>query len=221
MRAHRPSRPQTKGEEIANTVTHVVGSHLGAAMLALVVWAGAASGRDIAWKVTSGAIFGASIILLYAVSSAYHAVTNRKAKAVLHVMDHVAIYFLIAGSYTPFCLVTLRPESPALAWTIFGVEWGATFAGVLFKLKTTGRFRYVSTSAYVLMGWAALAAIVPLVRSLSGLGTMWLALGGGLYTAGCVFYLWKSLPYAHMIWHIFVLAGTICHFFCIFWHVMQ
>ena len=215
------ARRQTQGEEIANTVTHVVGSHLGAAMLALVVWTGAASGTDVAWKVTSGAIFGASMILLYAVSSAYHAVTNERAKSVLHIMDHMAIYFLIAGSYTPFCLVVLRPDHPILAWTIFGVEWGAALAGIFFKLRTTGRFRYISTSAYVLMGWAALAAIAPLVRSLHGLGTMWLATGGGLYTLGCVFYLWKSLPYSHMIWHLFVLAGTICHFFCILWYVMS
>ena len=215
------TRAQTSGEEIANTVTHAVGSHLGAAMLALVVWAGAASGDAVAWKVTSGAIFGASMILLYAISSAYHAVTNARAKAVLHVMDHSAIFFLIAGSYTPFCLVTLRPEHPALAWTIFGLEWGATAVGVVFKVWTTGRFRYISTFAYIVMGWAALLAIVPLIRSLHGLGTMWLATGGSLYTLGCVFYLWKSLPYSHMIWHMFVLAGTICHFFCIFWHVMS
>ena len=215
------TRAQTSGEEIANTVTHAVGSHLGAAMLALVVWAGATSGDAVAWKVTSGAIFGASMILLYAISSAYHAVTNARAKAVLHVMDHSAIFFLIAGSYTPFCLVTLRPEHPALAWTIFGLEWGATAVGVFFKVWTTGRFRYISTFAYIVMGWAALLAIVPLIRALHGLGTMWLATGGSLYTLGCVFYLWKSLPYSHMVWHMFVLAGTICHFFCIFWHVMS
>lgn len=214
------SQDYTSGEEVANAVTHVVGSHLGAAMLALLVWQGATSGVDVAWKVTSAAIFGASMILLYAVSSSYHAVTYAPAKRILHVMDHVAIYFLIAGSYTPFCLVTLRPEHPALAWSIFGIEWGATLVGILFKIRTTGRMRYISTSAYVLMGWVALAAIVPLVRSLSGLGTMWLALGGVLYTVGCVFYLWKSLPYAHMVWHLFVLAGTICHFFCILWYVM-
>ncbi len=213
-------RRQTAGEEIANTVTHVVGSHLGAAMLALVLWAGISSGSMVAWKVVSGSIFGASMILLYAVSSAYHAVTNPRAKAVLHVMDHMAIFFLIAGSYTPFCLVTLRPAHPALAWTIFGIEWGAALAGICFKIFTTGRFRYLSTSAYVVMGWAALAAIVPLVKSLRGLGTMWLALGGGLYTLGCIFYLWKSLRYSHMVWHLFVLAGTICHFFCIVWYVM-
>ena len=213
-------RQQSMGEELANSITHIVGSHLGAAMLALLVWQGATSGVDVAWKVTSGAIFGVSMILLYVVSSAYHAVTNARAKQVLHVMDHMAIFFLIAGSYTPFCLVSLRPTNPGLAWTIFGIEWGATLLGILFKLKTTGRYRYVSTAAYVVMGWAALAAIVPLVRALQGLGTMWLSVGGGLYTLGCVFYLWKSLPYAHMVWHLFVLAGTICHFFCLLWHVM-
>ena len=210
----------TSGEEVANAVTHVVGSHLGAAMLALLVWQGASSGVDVAWKTTSAAIFGASTILLYAVSSAYHAVVHPPAKRVLHVMDHMAIYFLIAGTYTPFCLVTLRPEHPGLAWTIFGVEWGAALAGIFFKLRTTGRFRFLSTSAYVVMGWVALCAIVLLVRSLRGLGTMWLALGGGLYTVGCVFYLWKSLPYSHMVWHLFVLAGTVCHFFCVFWYAM-
>jgi len=210
----------TTGEEIANAVTHVVGSHLGAAMLALLVWQGATSGADVAWKVTSGAIFGFSMIFLYAISSAYHAVTYLPAKRVLHVMDHMAIYVLIAGSYTPFCLVTLRPAHPALAWTVFGIEWGMALAGIFFKIRTTGRFRYLSTSAYVIMGWVALAAIVPLIRSLHGLGTMWLATGGALYTLGCVFYLWKSLPYAHMVWHLFVLAGTICHFFCCLWHVM-
>ena len=187
-------RRQTSGEEVANAVTHVVGSHLGAAMLALLVWQG--------------------------ISSAYHAVAYPPAKRVLHVMDHMSIYFLIAGSYTPFCLVTLRPGHPALAWTIFGIEWGAAIAGVMFKIRTTGRFRRLSTFAYAVMGWVAVIAIVPLVRELHGLGTMWLTLGGGLYTLGCIFYLWKSLPYAHMVWHLFVLAGTICHFFCCLWYVM-
>lgn len=216
----RSSERQTSGEEVANAVTHVVGSHLGAAMLALLVWQGAVSGVDVAWKATSGAIFGVSAIFLYAISSAYHAVSYEPAKQVLHKIDHMAIFFLIAGSYTPFCLVTLRQTHPALAWTIFGVEWGAAVVGTVFKAFTTGRFRYISTAAYVVMGWAALAAIAPLVRSLTGLGTMWLVLGGALYTAGCGFYLWKRLPYSHMVWHLFVLAGTVCHFFCILWYVM-
>ena len=213
-------RVQTSGEEVANAVTHVVGSHLGAAMLALLVWQGAVSGIDVGWKVTGAAIFGVSVILLYAISSAYHAVMYPPARRVLHVMDHMAIFTLIAGTYTPLCLVTLRPGHPVLAWSIFGIEWGAAVLGILFKLRTTGRFRYISTSAYVVMGWVAVAAIVPLVKSLNGVGTMWLALGGGLYTGGCLFYLWRSLPYHHAIWHLFVLAGSICHFFCILWHVM-
>ncbi len=215
------ARTQTAGEEVANAVTHVVGSHLGAAMTALLVWVAVRSGVDVAWKVVSGAVFGFSMILLYSVSSAYHAVTYAPAKRVLQKLDHMAIYFLIAGSYTPFCLVTLRPEYPILAWTIFGIEWGAALTGILFKVWTTGRFRYISTLAYVLMGWVAIVAIVPLIRSLHGLGTMWLTLGGGLYTLGCIFFLWQSLRYSHMVWHLFVLAGTICHFFCILWHVMM
>ena len=213
-------RRQTSGEEVANAVTHVVGSHLGAAMLALLVWQGVSSGVDIGWKATSASIFGACMILLYSISSAYHAVAYPPAKRVLHVMDHMSIYFLIAGTYTPFCLVTLRPGHPALAWTIFGIEWGAAIAGVMFKIRTTGRFRRLSTFAYAVMGWVAVIAIVPLVRELHGLGTKWLTLVGGLYTLGCIFYLWKSLPYAHMVWHLFVLAGTICHFFCCLWYVM-
>ena len=215
------TRKQTNGEEIANTITHVVGSHLGAAAMALLVWAAVLSGRDVAWKITSGTIFASSIILMYVVSSAYHAVMNEKAKQVLHILDHAAIFLLIAGSYTPFCLVTLRPDHPALAWSIFGIEWGAVLVGILFKVKTTGHFRYISTFAYVAMGWAVLAAIVPLVRELKGLGTMWLSVGGALYTLGCVFYLWKSLKFSHMVWHLFVLMGTICHFFCILWYVME
>ena len=196
-------RFQSTGEEIANTVIHVVGSHLSAAMVALLIWQAVNSGVALPWKIVSASIFGASAILLYSISSAYHAVSHPPAKRVL-----------------PFCLVTLRPTNPGLAWTVFGIEWGATIAGVIFKVVTTGRFRILSTLAYILMGWMAVVAVIPLVRELHGLGTMWLMLGGGLYTLGCVFYLWRRLPYHHPIWHLFVLAGSICHFFCILWYVM-
>ena len=214
-------RPYTPGEEVANTVIHSVGSHLGAAMIALLVWAALKSGVDVGWKVVSGAIFGSCMILLYSMSSAYHAVAYPPAKRVLKVLDHMAIYFLIAGTYTPFALVTLRPDHPGLAWTLFGIEWGATVIGVVVKAFTAGRFKIVSTLAYIAMGWMAVIAIVPLVRALGGLGTMWLATGGGLYTAGAVFYLWKRLPYHHPVWHLFVLAGSVCHFFAILWYVME
>ena len=125
-------RFQSTGEEIANTVIHVVGSHLGAAMVALLIWQAVNSGVALPWKIVSASIFGASAILLYSISSAYHAVSHPPAKRVLQILDHMAIYVLIAGSYTPFCLVTLRPTNPGLAWTVFGIEWGATIAGVVF-----------------------------------------------------------------------------------------
>jgi hemolysin III len=136
-------------------------------------------------------------------------------------MDHMAIYFLIAGTYTPFCLQTLRANGHAvMGWTIFGIEWAAVIAGVLFKVWTTGKYRYLSTLAYVIMGWVVVIAIVPVSRGLGGIGTMWLAVGGGLYTLGTVFYLWRGLPYHHPVWHLFVLSGTMCHFFCILWYVV-
>ena len=211
----------TPGEETANAIVHIVGSHLGAAMIALLIWQAVHSGTDLGWKISTACIYGASVILLYSISGAYHTVTYRPAKRVLQTMDHMAIYFLIAGSYTPFCLQTLRAGGhAALGWTIFGVEWAACIAGVVFKAFTTGRYKYISTGAYVAMGWMAVVALPWLLRDLGGYGTMWLTLGGGLYTIGCLFYLWKSLPYSHPIWHLFVLAGTLCHFFCILWHVM-
>ncbi len=214
-------KPYTAGEEVANSVIHIVGSHLGSAMIALLVWQAVHSGVDLGWKITSACIYGATTILLYSISSAYHAVTYRPAKDVLNILDHMAIYFLIAGTYTPFCLVSLRGSGhAALGWTIFGIEWASVIAGVLVKVWNTGRRRYLSTAAYVVMGWVAVVAVVPLARTLHAGGLMWLLLGGGLYTFGCVFYLWKGLPYHHPIWHLFVLAGSVCHFFCILWHVM-
>ena len=213
--------PYTAGEEVANSVIHIIGSHLGAAMIALLVWQAIHSGTDLGWKITSGCIFGATVILLYAISGAYHAVTYKPAKDVLNILDHMAIYFLIAGTYTPFCLVTLRASGHAtLAWSIFGVEWAAVIAGVLVKVWNTGKRHFISTFAYIAMGWVALIAALPLAHELHAMGFAWLVIGGLLYTSGCVFYLWRGLPYHHPIWHLFVLAGSLCHFFCILWHVM-
>jgi hemolysin III len=116
--------------------------------------------------------------------------------------------------------VTLRSSGHAvLGWTIFGIEWAAVLAGVLVKVWNTGKCHYLSTAAYIAMGWVAVIAIVPLAEALQATGLMWLLLGGLLYTFGCVFYLWKGFPYHHPIWHLFVLAGSLCHFFCILWHV--
>lgn len=212
--------PYTLPEEICHSILHMIGSHLAAAMTALLIMAAVNSGKDVGWKVVSGSIFGASMLLLYSISSAYHAVAYLPAKRALEMCDHMAIYFLIAGSYTPFALVSLREAYPGLAWSVFGVEWGLTIMGVVFKVFTTGKLRYLSTAVYVGMGWLALFAVKPLISSLTGYGMMWLVLGGGLYTVGAGFYLWRALAFHHAIWHAFVLAGSICHFFCILWHVM-
>ena len=208
-------------EEISHSAIHAVGSHLGAAMLALLVVFGAQSGTQVAWKVVSGAIFGSSIILLYTVSSIYHAVTHPKAKRILEICDHMAIYILIAGSYTPFTLVTLRPAHPGLAWTIFGIVWGLTLVGVVLKAFTTGKWRILSTLFYIGMGWLVVMAIKPLLENLPMPGLIWLLIGGCLYTLGTVFYIWRLMPFHHAIWHLFVLGGTLCQFICVLFYVMM
>ncbi len=217
----RESDDYSVAEEISHSAIHAVGSHLGAAMLALLVVFGAQSGSQVPWKVVSGSIYGATIILLYTVSSVYHAVTHPRAKKTLEVCDHMAIYFLIAGSYTPFTLVTLRQDSPALAWTLFGLIWGLTAAGVILKTFTTGRFRLASTLGYVAMGWLVVLAIRPLLRVLPTAGLVWLLVGGSLYTLGTVFYLWRLMPFHHAVWHLFVLGGTVCQFICVLFYVMM
>ncbi len=217
----RKIRDFSVAEEIANSFTHAVGSHLGAAMLTLLVVYGAQSQHQTSWKVVSGAIYGSTIILLYSISSVYHAVTHANTKRVMEILDHMAIYFLIAGSYTPILLVTLRPDYPGLAWTMFGIVWGITLLGVIMKCFFTGRFRILSTLLYIVMGWIAVIAIGPICKTLDNSGIMWLFIGGGLYTLGTVFYIWPIMPFHHVIWHLFVLAGTISHFFCILFSVMM
>jgi len=219
--AHLTPRRYTIPEEVAHSAIHALGSHLGAAMLALMVVFGVQSGEQVAWKVVSAAIFGFSIILLYTVSSAYHAITHPRTKQILKVCDHMAIYILIAGSYTPFMLVTLRPEYPVIAWTIFGIVWGLTIMGIIFKVFFTGRLRLVSTLAYVGMGWIIVFAIKPLMATLPAAGLVWLLIGGLCYTLGAIFYLWRLMPFHHAVWHLCVLAGTLCHFFAVLFYVMM
>jgi hemolysin III len=211
----------TVTEEISHSAIHAIGSHLGAAMLALMVVYGVQSGTQVPWKVVSGAVFGASIILLYTVSSIYHALTNERAKQIMEIFDHIAIYLLIAGTYTPFTLVTLRETSPVIAWTIFGIVWGVALVGSINKLSNTGKWRKLSTLAYILMGWIVLIAIKPLIAAMPLGGLLLLLAGGLLYTLGTVFYLWRIMPFHHAVWHLFVLGGTICHFLCIQLYVMM
>jgi len=208
-------RQQSRGEEIANGITHGIGAGLSVAALAILVTYAGLFGD--AWRVVSFSIYGATLIILYLVSTLYHSFSSQKAKDFFHLLDHSAIFLLIAGTYTPFTLVTLRG---AWGWTLFGLIWSMAVGGILFKVFFFDRLRFVSVFFYVIMGWLAVTAISPLAEALSSGGLLWLALGGLFYTLGVIFYIWKSLPYGHMIWHLFVLAGSIMHFFCMLLYVL-
>jgi len=208
-------------EEIVCAVTHTIGGYLGAAAVVLLVLFAVGSDSQIPWKIVAGSIFGAAIIVLYSASTLYHAVTNHQIKDVCRAFDQMAVYVLIAGTYTPFCLVTLRESHPVLAWGTFGLVWGITLVGISVEAIAMRQFKYLTTITYLAMGWFGLVLVQPLSHVLEFGGFVWLVLGGVLYSLGVVFFLWRSLPYNHAIWHIFVLAGTIAHFFCILFYVMM
>ncbi|MDR1291571.1 MAG: hemolysin III family protein [Planctomycetaceae bacterium] len=208
-------------EEIASAITHAFGGYLGAAAVVLLVMFTIQSGTEIVWKIVSGSIFGATVIILYSASTIYHAVTNHQIKEICRACDQMAIYVLIAGTYTPFCLVTLRQSSPIIAWTVFGSVWGLAIAGIIFKLFTKRQFKYITTITYLAMGWFCILVIKPLYYCLEFGGIFWLVMGGVFYSLGVIFFLWRRLPFNHTIWHFFVLAGTICHFFCILFYVIM
>lgn len=208
-----PNRP-TLSEEIASSVTHGLGAALSVA--ALVVLVVLASLHGDAWKIVSVAIFGASLVVLYSCSTLYHAFPPGRAKHFFLILDHSAIYILIAGSYTPFALVTLRG---GWGWALFGVVWGLAVGGVLFKCFFIHRLKVLSTCVYLLMGWVALVALRPLLRALPLPGFL-LLLGGGLaYSAGVFFYASRR-RFAHSVWHIFVLAGSAFHFVAVLRYVL-
>lgn len=204
---------RARREELANALTHGVGA-LAAAAAAVVLIVLTARQGD-AWSVVGVSVFGASLVALYSASTAYHAARAPRARARLKVVDHAAIYLLIAGTYTPFTLVGLRG---AWGWALFGVIWGLALVGVIFKIFFTGRLPRLSTAIYVAMGWMVLIAVAPLVRSVSVATLAWLVAGGVAYTAGTAFYHARRLPYAHTIWHLFVLAGSACHVVAVAMH---
>lgn len=209
------SRPQSLGEEIANGVTHGLGAILGVGALATMAALAAVFGD--AWCVVSVSIFGATLVVLYTASTLYHSITHPRAKAVLQVLDHSAIFLLIAGTYTPFTLVTLRGS---WGWWLFGVVWGLAVLGVLIEATPLRRWRPVSMVLYLGMGWAIVAAARPLLRALPVEGMILLVSGGVAYTAGLGFYAARRLPYAHAVWHLFVLAGSICHVLAVVLYVI-
>ena len=205
----------TKSEERLNVISHAIGLFLSViGLILLIVKAGQLS--LMALKVSYW-IFGSSIILLYAASTLYHSVRERKLRYRLNILDHASIYILIAGTYTPFSLVTLQGS---VGWIIFGVVWALAIIGVILKLFFTGRVETLSTIMYVAMGWIIVFAVKPLIDNLSQDGLIWLFTGGISYTIGAVIFSIDRLKYNHAIFHVFVLFGTFCHFLAIYYYVI-
>ena len=205
----------TKSEERLNVISHAIGLLLSIiGLILLIIKAGHLS--PMALKVSYW-IFGSSMIILYTASTLYHSVRERKLRYRLNILDHASIYILIAGTYTPFSLVTLRGS---VGWIIFGVIWALAIAGVILKLFFTGRFQTLSTIMYVAMGWIIVFAVKPLINNLSHGGLIWLFIGGISYTLGAVIFSIDKLKYNHAIFHVFVLFGTFSHFLAIYYHVI-
>jgi len=208
------AREYSNKEEFWNVVTHGFGLILSVfALIFLVVYS---SLYEDVWHIVSFSIYGASLVVLYLASTLFHSAKTDIIRLRLNVFDHASIYLLIAGTYTPYLLVSLRG---AWGWSMFGVIWGLAIAGVVFKLFYTGRFNKISTLLYVLMGWIIIIAIKPLLENLSHEGVFWLAAGGLAYSIGAIFFLLNKLPYNHAIFHVFVLFGSIFHFISIFFYV--
>jgi len=206
---------QTSYEELVNVITHGIGAALSIAGLSALV-VGAWQHRD-AWRMVSFIIYGMTLILLYLASVFYHSARSPRAKRLLQFFDHAAIYLLIAGTYTPFTLVSMRGP---WGWTMFGLIWGLAITGILLNVFLFGRLGFLSTILYLLMGWLVVIAIKPVMDAVSVRGLIWLIAGGLSYTVGVVFYVWHRLPYAHPVWHLFVLAGSVFHYFAIFFYVL-
>lgn len=204
-------RPYCLKEEIWSSVIHGIGILFGVAGLAVLVTLSAFYG-DV-WSIVSTAVFGVSMIVLYAASTLYHAIPFPEAKRKLKKFDHISIYYLIAGTYTPFMLVNMRGS---VGWTVFGIIWGLALIGTVLKLCTQGSgTKAWSIGLYLLMGWLVVFASKQLAARLPDIGLTFLVLGGLFYTLGIFFYVWKSRQYTHAVWHFFVLSGTVMHFFAV------
>ena len=201
---------RSPAEELANAITHGLGVLLAlAGGISLIVLSASQAGVR---EVISAAVFTTTLVMMYAASTLYHAVSHTRIKQRLKVFDHCAIFLLIAGTYTPFTVAILKGT---LGWSLFGVVWGLAVAGIVMKWFFTGRMRLLSTLIYVLMGWIAIVAVVPISRALAPATLYWLLGGGVAYTAGTLFYHNRRIPYSHTIWHLFVLTGSACHFIAI------
>lgn len=213
----------TLGEEIFSSIVHGIGTLLAIAALVLLIVFTAKNGGD-ALDIVGVCIYGFTLILLYTMSTLYHAISNEKAKKVFKIFDHSSIYFLIAGTFTPIIFTILR-NTGSLTWVIFGFVWGVALLGTLMYAIFPKRFKVLNVLSYVVAGWCALFLIPSLISELTILNSIasiyWLLAGGISYTLGIVFYAIKKVRYFHPIWHIFVLAGSVCHFFCILAYTLK
>lgn len=203
------------GEAVANGITHGLGLIL--SIIGLVVLVGAAAAQDDITKIVSSILYGVSLIAMYSSSTLYHSFQYPKLRYYLRILDHTSIYLLIAGTYTPFTLVSLRG---VWGWSLFAAVWGLAFIGITFKLIFEHRYHVVSVVIYLVMGWMGVVAIKPVMEVLPPTALLWLLAGGIAYTGGIVFYIWKK-PYSHTIWHLFVLAGSLCHYIAVLLYVIK
>jgi len=202
-------------EEIAHSVSHGIGVILGIIGLVVMLWLSFEYG-DV-WHVVSVSIYGFSVILLYSASTLYHALTNVKAKRFFQLMDHAAIFVLIAGTYTPFLLVNLRGP---WGWTLFVIIWSIAIGGVLLETMKKERIKWLSLTLYLGLGWMALVAMKPMLELVNTTGLLLLLAGGLLYSFGVIFYVRKQMVFHHAIWHVFVLAASVAHFFAVIYGVI-
>jgi hemolysin III len=202
-------------EEKINIISHAIGGIL--SIVALVLLVTRANQYGDIWHIISFSIFGASLIILFAASTLYHSTKKSELRFRFKIIDHASIYVLIAGTYTPFTLVTLNGK---IGWVIFGLSWGLALTGIILKLFFTGKYKFISTMMYVLMGWVIVFAIEPLINNLPLKGLLWLFAGGISYTIGAIFYTIKKIKFNHAVFHIFVLIGSICHFMSVLFYVL-
>ncbi len=202
-------------EEIWHAITHGLGFFLSVAGLVILVVVASLHSSTIG--IVASCIYGSTLIILYGSSTLYHAITNHRAKKLLQTFDHASIYFLIAGSYTPITLVTLGGD---WGWSIFGVNWGIAIVGIALKFLYPGRFEKLSLSLYMIMGWMIVVAAVPIIHEMATGGLCLLLAGGLFYSLGIIFYLKDTKPFYHTVWHLFVLAGSICHYFMILVYII-
>jgi hemolysin III len=202
-------------EEKINIVSHAIGFVL--SMVALVLLIARAIQYGNAWHIVSFSIFGSSLMILYAASTIYHSAQSAVLRSRLNIFDHASIYVLIAGTYTPFTLVTLNGST---GWVLFGISWGLALTGLILKLFFTGKYNIISTIMYVFMGWIIVFAIKPLIHQLPLNGLLWLFAGGISYTIGAILYSIDKIKFNHAIFHLLVLFGSFCHFMSVFFYVL-